>query len=429
MKKLAICLIIVLLVVALAPCVLAAGSASLTGPGVVRAGDTITVNFTAGGGILGGSGTMNFDTNLLTLQGYTPKIGGSWVVEFNGNKFVFYDNAQNSPIQGSATIFSATFKVNPALETGASISVSATGVTLSDGKQDMGIGTVSYGTTIARPLSGNCDLASMTVGNATITPAFSPDVTQYTASVPFATSKLDVTAVAADANAKVAIQNTQLLAATTTSVQVTVTAENGTTKTYRINVYRAQDPNYVPSSNSELKSLTVADQVLSPAFDPQVNQYYVWLPYEKSTVTVTAATADARATYAVSQIPELVPGTPTDITVTVTAEDKSTREYVITVFRAPAHEDVEEFLYGPAETEPAPTETTAPPETTVPPTTVAPATTIAPTTGEPGPVPHEPQQEGGIAIHWVVLLMIASLAAGVGIGALLKSVTGKKSAR
>ena len=57
-KRLAVCLIAAILLVSLAPQVLAAGSASLQGPGVVRAGDQITLTFYAGGGILGGSGTV-----------------------------------------------------------------------------------------------------------------------------------------------------------------------------------------------------------------------------------------------------------------------------------------------------------------------------------------------------------------------------------
>ena len=58
----------------------AAGSVSLSGPSTVRAGDSITVTFYAGGGIYGGNGTVVYDGALLTLQGYTPQVGGSWAV-------------------------------------------------------------------------------------------------------------------------------------------------------------------------------------------------------------------------------------------------------------------------------------------------------------------------------------------------------------
>lgn len=426
-KKLALCLIALVLVVSIAPCVLAAGSASLTGPGVVRAGDVITLTFNAGGGILGGSGSVMFDPSQLTLQDYSAKIGGSWVVEFSGNRFVFYDNLQNSPITGSAAIFTATFRVNPALETGTALSVSVAGVTLSDGQQDMNVGTAVYSTTIARPLSGNCNLAALTANNASLSPAFSPDVTQYSASVPFAVSSLSIEAQAEDPNAKVSVFNPQLIPGNTTALQITVTAENGATKNYFIYVAREQDPNYVPSNNSRLKSLTVADYPLSPTFDPEVKRYYIWLPYEADTVSVTAEAEDSKAGCAIPEIPELIPGTAADVIVTVKAEDGTTSDYVITVFRAPAHEDTDEFLYGPEETEPAPTETTAPPETNQPeettvPTTV-PETTQAPTQGQP-----EPVEQTGMKVdaYWLLIVLVGALAAGVGIGMLLKTLADKK---
>ena len=93
MKRVVCIAVIILLLMAMAPAALAAGSASMSGPGTVRSGDTIQVSFYAGGGILGGSGSVSYDSSQLTLQGYTQVIGGSWVVEFSGNHFVFYDNS------------------------------------------------------------------------------------------------------------------------------------------------------------------------------------------------------------------------------------------------------------------------------------------------------------------------------------------------
>ena len=425
-KRLAVCLIVAVLMISLAPQVLAAGNASLRGPGVVRAGDQITLTFYAGGGILGGSGTVVFDPSQLTLQGYTAQIGGSWVVEFSGNRFVFYDNLQKSPITGTAAIFSATFRVNAALETGTALSVSVAGVTLSNGQQDMNLGSAVYSTNIARPLSGNCNLASLTVDSVAISPVFSSNVTQYSASVPFEVSSLNVVALAEDANAKVSVYNPQLEPGATTTLQITVTAENGATKSYFLYVSRAQDPNYVPSNNSRLKSLTVADHPLSPAFDPEVKRYYIWLPYELDAVSVTAEVEDSKAGWAIAKIPELVPGKAADVVVSVKAEDGSTSDYVITVFRAPAHEDTDEFLYGPKETEPAPTETTAPPETTLPPETTVPTTT-APETVPETTYPQEIKEPAArVEVVWVVLMMLVALAAGVGIGMLLKTLADKK---
>lgn len=423
MKKLTILLVCVLLLTMLAPCVYAAGSAYMSGPDTVRAGDTITVSFVAGGGIYGGSGAVSYDPALLTLQGYTQSIGGSWAVEFNGNNFVFYDNNMNSPIGGSATIFTATFTVNGNLEAGTNISVSATGVTLSDGAADTYVGTCTYSATIAPPLSGNCQLGALTVSNATISPAFSADVTEYSASVPYSTSSLQVSATAADSKASVVVSNTGLTAGGTTAVSITVTAENGAVKEYVIRVTRASDPNYVKSSNAELESLAVEGFILSPAFAADVTQYYVWLPYEQTSVTVKAEAEHAKASVDIANAEELAPGQATDIAVTVTAEDGSAKIYTLTVFRAPAHEDTDAFLQG--ERPEAPVEPTEP---ATEPTTEAPTEPVTEPTTPPAPTDAPPAAEDEPVSTPAILIVTGCicLVCGAGIGVLVSLLIRKK---
>ena len=59
----------------------ASASASLTGPGTVRAGDTITLNFNlSGSNIFGASGTLSYDANQLTLTGTSQKISNGWAM-------------------------------------------------------------------------------------------------------------------------------------------------------------------------------------------------------------------------------------------------------------------------------------------------------------------------------------------------------------
>lgn len=390
MKKISSVLLVLALLLLAVPTALAAGNAGWNGPAVVRAGDTITLTFYAGGGIYGGSGTVSYDPNVLTLQGYSQSIGGSWALEWGGNNFIFYDNSMASPITDSSAIFRATFTVNASAPVGSQVTVSATGVTLSDGEQDTGIGTVSYSTTIAEPLSGNCNLAELTVNGAQITPAFSPDVTYYTASVPFEVSSVGLHAVAEDDGATLSFYNPQLTPGETTVLQVTVTAENGTQKAYTIAVFRAQDPNYVPSSNADLQSLSVEGYPLSPAFLPEVTQYYIWLPYEVDNVIITASPADAKATCTVGDGANLPAGERADIPVTVTAEDGSQKVYTVTVVRAPAHDRVEDYLSGRLnQPEPEPTEPETQPATepeTQPETTV-------PATTDPAPAIQEQPQE------------------------------------
>lgn len=363
---------VIVTAVLLAACIMpvsAAGSISLKGPSTVRAGDTITLTFSAGGGIYGGSGSVSYDKNQLTMKKYEAAIGGNWAVEFSGNKFVFYDNNMSTPISGNKAIFKATFVVNSSLKQGTEIAVSVSGVQLSDGNKDMSMGSRTYKETIAPPKSGNCKLASLTVSNAKLSPGFSENVTSYTASVPFSSETLKVTAKAQHSAAKVTVKNTKLKAGATTNVTIAVKAENGNTKTYTIKVKRAQDPNYVPSENANLKELAVEGVPLSPNFSPEVNAYYVWLPFEMDRVKIKTTTEDNKAKIEIGDA-DLEAGKATAITITVTAESGKQQTYTVTAVRAPALEDTEEFLAGKTpepETEPTAPETvpipTAEPET------------------------------------------------------------------
>lgn len=422
MKKIISIFLLVTFLMCVAPAASAAGTAYWSGPDTVRAGDTITLTFYAGGGIYGGSGSVSFDSSVLTLQGYTQAIGGSWVVEFSGNRFVFYDNSMASPISGTSAIFRATFRVNDTVATGTAISVSATGVTVSDGQQDTGLGSTTYSVNAAAPLSGDCDLQSMTVTGATISPAFSPDTTSYSASVPYSVSSISVSAEASHAGAKVSVSNPSLAAGGTTTVSITVTAENGATKTYQIRVTRGQDPNYVASSNADLSSLSAGSYTLSPAFTPDVTQYYVWLPYEAEEISLSAASADNKAAFQIGAYEQLIPGAGTNIPVTVTAEDGTEKVYTVTVVRAPEHEKVEDLLARwleeevqdvPEQTEPVPTEPVTEPS--------EPATEPSEPT-EPAPaIPETPRISG-----FVWLLFVAGIVIGAGVTALILLLKKKK---
>ena len=420
MKKIISILLVMTLVVSFAPGAFAAGSAWLSGPSVVRAGDTITLTFYAGGGIFGGSGSVAYDASLLTLQGYSQTVGGSWAVEFNGNNFVFYDNSMASPINDGVAIFTATFLVNSGVAAGTGVTVTASGVTLSDGQADTDAGSPSYSVTIAEPLSGNCNLATLDVSNATISPAFSGGVTEYSASVPYEVSTLSVAATAEHPGAQVSIGDTYLYEAATTPVKVTVTAENGAAKTYTIYVSRPRDPNYVESDNCNLSDLWVEGFVLSPAFAVDVDKYYVWLPYETETVTVGATTEDSKASVSVDSSMVLEPGKGTDIPVTVTAENGNQKVYVVTAVRAPAPEKVEQYLNCPHEIEPEPTEPPTEPVTEPEPTEVPTETT------EPVVEP-ENEPEGKTVAWWMLILAgVLGIALGAGLGVGLMCLQKKK---
>jgi len=417
-KNIAICMIVLLSLMLLPVCVFAGGSASISGPGTVRAGDTIQISFFAGGGIYGGSGSISYDASSLSLQGYSGSLGSPWAVEFSGDRFVFYDNSMANPIDGTRTIFTATFKVSSSVSPGTQISVSANNVVLSDGSSDTGVGTRTWSATIAEPLSGNADLRSLTVSNAAITPAFSAGNTNYSAKVPFTTSSLSVHAEADHPGAKVSIGGTGLVAGGTTDVAITVTAENGTTKVYHIKTARDQDPNYVPSDDNSLSSLSIDGFLISPAFDASKENYAVYLPYETESLTLTAEANDKKAQVSLPDAGNLGVGE-TVLKIQVTAENKDVRTYTLTVFRAGPFEMAPVTPTPTPTPEPTPEPTPTPTPTPVP----TPSPSVTPTP-EPSVTPLPSVNESKSLPPWQ--LFIAGFIGGmIGIG--IKTLIEKRS--
>lgn len=340
MKKIfSLLLVVVLLTGAVSLCVFAASaSASLTGPDTVRAGDSITLTFKLNGsGILGASGSLSFESNQVSLTGTSQKIASPWMVEFNGNEFVAYDNNLTNPINSNTSIFTATFKVSSSLAVGTKVTISVKNIVTTDGTADTNVSDVSYSFTVAAPKSTDNTLKSLTVSNATINPAFDPNVTNYTASVPYEVSKLNLSYVTNHDKATVKVDNPTLTVNGTTKVTIKVTSESGSTKTYTITVARAQDPNYQPSSNNDLSGITVDGFKLSPVFTAENTQYIVWLPYETESVSVRGTAADSKASVRVEGGNNLLAGQDNEIRVICTAENGEQKVYYVIAKRAAAH--------------------------------------------------------------------------------------------
>lgn len=391
-KKILIGAIIVLILNLMLPISVSAASASasLTGPGTVRAGDKITLSFNLNGnGIFGASGTLSYDSSQLTLSGISQKIGSPWAVEFNGNNFVAYDNNLSNPINGNKALFTATFQIK-SVAPGTKINIFYTDVTASDGTTDANVGTVSYSATVAEPLSGANKLTGLTVSNATISPAFNADTTAYTAKVPFSISKLDIKTTAED-KATVSINNPNLIPSGTTTISITVTAENGAKKTYTIKVTREQDPNYKASNNNKLSDISIENFLLSPGFNADTTKYVVWLPYETEQIKVSGKAEDSKASVEVIGGDKLLAGQDNEVKVICTAEDGSKKEYIVIAKRATSHDgSVDEK-----------------------PTTPTSVPTQSITTSSDIPADTEPDPASG-GIPWWILLIVGGVCLGGG---------------
>ncbi|MEK9140468.1 MAG: cadherin-like beta sandwich domain-containing protein, partial [Nitrospirota bacterium] len=134
-------------------------------------------------------------------------------------------------------------------------------------------------------------------------------------------------------------------AGTATPVTITVTAPNGSAKTYNITVNRLSDDN-------NLSALTVTPGALAPAFASNTLNYTVEVAIDVTEVTVTATKSDPNAVLSGSitdpgagqatgqaTIPLGGPGTATPVSITVTSPNGNSKTYTITVNRAAPSSD------------------------------------------------------------------------------------------
>lgn len=168
---------------------------------------------------------------------------------------------------------------------------------------------------------------------------FNKNKTDYSVTVPSTVDSLKVTAIAEDSKkAKVSISgNSGFEVGSGNKIKVTVTAEDGTTKTYNIKVTKLATEEEKPGNviNEEeklvLKSLTIDGITLSPEFSSDIYSYTANLEEDLSEVTVNGVASESDAKIEVTGNTNLIDGENV-IKVTVTSKDgQSTVTYQITL--------------------------------------------------------------------------------------------------
>lgn len=340
-------------------------SASLTGPDTVRAGDTITLKLNVNdSGKYGLEGALSFDSNVVSLVSSTSKLSG-WKLESNGNSFIMYDDTMSNPLNENNTVATFIFKVNSNIAAGTNINISVNNLLATDGSSESNLGSATYSKTVAKAKSNNANLSSLVVNGKNLDVN---SISHNIGEVDFNTSKLDITYKTEDGNAKASVSGNSLKVGNNT-VTVTVKAENGATKNYKIIVTRKQDPNYIKSSDASLSSITLNKGELSPTFSKEITNYVVYLPYETigSTYSINGTAANSNALEVKKADIILVEGI-NEAKIVCVAEDGTSKEYTITVVVMPKYEGILPEISGVKETETPSetiTETTTLEETTI----------------------------------------------------------------
>lgn len=290
MKKIIINIILVLVLVLTINTVHAAGSADLGFTGddnaIINSEFTqqITVQNIAGGKLMGVGGKVtSSDPTCLSFK--TIEL-----VDINSD--ANDDNAKFTYLSLAGT-FNDLVIVNVVFDTGSSecttdINITEPTISFTNGTS-LKPATISKTITVGAAASNDATLKSLSVVDRTLTPTFSSDVTSYKAIIP---SNIDSATIVAEVNEEHAtvigagLQTN--LAKGDNNKNVTITAEDGTTNIYVVNLYRLND-------DATLKSLVVNGYNLTPTFNKETLSYEVKIPGNINSVTMTGTPTDSKA--------------------------------------------------------------------------------------------------------------------------------------
>ena len=206
----------------------------------------------------------------------------------------------------------------------------------------------TYTITVNRQ-DGNANLSALTIGSGSLSPAFSVDTLDYTTTVAYSVTSLTITPTMASANATATVNGSAVtsgsaftfssLTVGSNTATIVVTAQDLTTKTYRIVITRV-----ALSTDSSLSALTTSAGTWGTSFVAGTFAYSIDVPNETANLSITATAGYSAATISIGAN-SLTSGSAygpialntgaNTITIRVTAEDTSvTSDYVLTITRA-----------------------------------------------------------------------------------------------
>ncbi|MBX8827196.1 cadherin-like beta sandwich domain-containing protein [Ochrobactrum sp. SFR4] len=207
--------------------------------------------------------------------------------------------------------------------------------------------TKAYTVNVIRAQSDNADLVGLVPSAGSLDPAFSPSEMDYTITVPTETSSLQLTPASADPAATITINGGTVASGNAssalqlgigdTTLTVVVTAQNGTTRSYRVNVTRAA------SADATLTSLIPSVGSLDPVFDKETLNYSLNVENSVENISFVPMVSEpaARVRVAGSTVASGSSSAPMGlgiganmVSIVVTAPNGNNRNYTVVVSRA-----------------------------------------------------------------------------------------------
>ena len=188
-----------------------------------------------------------------------------------------------------------------------------------------GVSQKDYVIKVSKSPSKNNNLSNLEVDGYTINPNFNKSTTLYNLTVGNDINSINVIALPEDVQATITGDGVHSLNVGPNYVTVEVTSEAGTIKSYTIVVTKEG------SNNNYLKDLKLNNGTMNGEFNKETPAYDMVVEYEETSLNLSILTEDENATYQILNN-DLKVGNNT-VTVAVTAEDGSIRNYILHVTR------------------------------------------------------------------------------------------------
>ena len=311
------------IIMAMAPKVQAAGLVIAFSKSTANVGDTITIKVTGnevkGNVKLTVSGNATLQEDIVSLD--------------NGPANV------NLDVNGTGSIRVVATSVDDMQDSEKGTPYSTGGTITVEGTSD----SDSSNNTTTEQKSSNANLSNLGIRPNDFS-GFKPGTTTYNVTVPEDVESVEVYATAQDSAATVSGTGSQTLAYGENTLSVVVTAEDGTTKTYTINVTReGEEETGETEGETEiingLSNITIGDLELSPAFKKDVYEYTVKYIGENTSLDIQAVPTDPNYTVEILGNEELKEGENVITILVADGEGNNVATYQLTVNKSLVDEE------------------------------------------------------------------------------------------
>lgn len=177
--------------------------------------------------------------------------------------------------------------------------------------------------------SDNANLKKLSTNIDGLSPEFNKNITDYYLIVDLSIDEIEVNAIAEDSKASVSVYGDSDLKQGENTIDITVKAEDGTTKTYTIHVTKTDD---IDGTNANLKILSIKGFSIYPTFKSSIYSYNIIINEKISNLEIVAEPENAEAKCEIVGNENLIEGNNL-IKIIVTAQNgETTKEYRLNAY-------------------------------------------------------------------------------------------------